>query len=317
MQAWRASQPGAPVPVTLPTLRAAHADYCRAKNIKASSQQRYESLFRTHFGDWQDRPVSDMGLPEFTAHCQGFAQTKGAALVELGRGVVDALIKYVNAMHGLSLDSPFTKLAAVGMLPARAQPRARVLQEADLPAWRAAVDQLGEPQRDFLLMTLCTGLRRNECRDLRRGQIDLVAGVLCVLVTKNRKPHSLPVTPMMREVLERRCTGLQDDDELFAGVSADHLSDMAARAGSPRFMLHDLRKLVATVGELLKVGDAVLRRILNHTAAQSDVLHRHYVGLSEADVAVAMVRIQEALIGLMRDARQGGREGACAPAGAA
>ncbi len=73
---------------------------------------------------------------------------------------------------------------------------------------------------------------------------------------------------------------------------------------SSRFMLHDLRKLVATVGEKLGLSSAVLRRILNHTAPKSDVLHRHYVSLGVNDVAIAMVQIQEALSGLMADARQ-------------
>ena len=79
---------------------------------------------------------------------------------------------------------------------------------------------------------------------------------------------------------------------------------MAMRLGSPRFMLHDLRKLVATVGEKLGLGDAVLRRILNHTAPKGDVLHRHYVGLNEGDVAAGLVRIQTALVGMMMDGRQ-------------
>ena len=69
--------------------------------------------------------------------------------------------------------------------------------------------------------------------------------------------------------------------------------------------MHDLRKLLATVGEKLGLGDAVLRRILNHTAPKTDVLHRHYVGLNDADVAGGMVQIQEALTGLMRGPRQG------------
>ena len=98
-------------------------------------------------------------------------------MVEVARGLWGALIKYLNAVHGLELDSPFAKLAAVGLMPERAQPRARVLQERDLPAWRAALDKLGERQRDFLLLTLYTGLRRNECRELQRQQIDLAKGV--------------------------------------------------------------------------------------------------------------------------------------------
>lgn len=284
--------PNRPAPPDLPTMREALAVYCEAKSIKASSRKRYDSLMRTHFGDWLDRSVSDVDNRAFAEHCHAFAQTKGAALVEVGRGIVTALIKYINAVHGLTLDSPFNRLAAAGLLPDRAQPRVRVLQEADLPAWKVAVDKLGEKQRDFLMLALYTGLRRNECRELQRQQIDLAKGDLSIPDTKNGKPHSLPITPLMRKILERRCKGLDDQDELFAGVSAEHLSNMAMRAGSPRFMLHDLRKLVATVGERLGLSSAVMRRILNHTAPKTDVLHRHYVGLGIADVADGLTRIQ-------------------------
>ncbi len=157
--------PSKAVPAALPTLREAYADYCLAKKIKASSQKRYDSFFRTHFGDWLDRSVGDMAHGAFRERCHEFAQTKGAALVELGRGVVGALVKYVNAVHGLALVSPFVQLAAAGLLPEHSKPRARVLQESELPAWKVAVDQLGERQRDFLMLTLYTGLRRNEVRD--------------------------------------------------------------------------------------------------------------------------------------------------------
>ncbi len=127
----RPSRP--PAPLALPTLRAVLSDYCGAKSIKASSQQRYESFFRTHFDEWLERPVSDMGSLVFTEHCQAFAQTKGAALVELGRGVVGALIRYVNVMHDQALVSPFVKLAAAGMMPDRAQPRARAPMATQIP----------------------------------------------------------------------------------------------------------------------------------------------------------------------------------------
>lgn len=69
----------------------------------------------------------------------------------------------------------------------------------------------------------------NECRELLRKQIDLASGVLSIPETKNGRPHSLPITPLMREILERRCSRLGPDDELFAGVSAEHLYNMAMR----------------------------------------------------------------------------------------
>ena len=101
---------------------------------------------------------------------------------------------------------------------------------------------------------------------------------------------------MMREILARRSLGLEAEDEIFKGVSAEHLWAMAMRVGAPRFMLHDLRKMFATVGKKVGLDDAVLRRILNHTAPKTDVLNRHYVGLTEQDVSSALVRVQTELV---------------------
>lgn len=279
----------------LPTLLELIPEYCAAKKLKASSLKRYGSIIRTHFAPWMDQPVSALTGAAFSEHCHHFAQNTGNALVEVGRGLVGALLRYVNAVYGLSLDNPFNKLAAAGLMPERTKPRARLLREADLPAWRAALDKIGERQRDYLLLLLYTGLRRDEGHNLTPADITFNAGVLSVADTKNGKPHSLPITPMMDDILRRRCAGLADADRLFKGVSKEHVYSMAIRQGAPRFMLHDLRKMLATTGERLKVGDAVLRRILNHTAPKSDTLHKHYVSLGVEDVRPALMIIQSEL----------------------
>ena len=49
--------------------------------------------------------------------------------------------------------------------------------------------------------------------------------------------------------------------------------------------------------EKLGISDAVLRRILNHAARKTDVLHRHYVGLSEGDVVNGLRQIQRRWLG--------------------
>lgn len=292
-------QPSRKVPQDLPTLREAYIAYCKTKGIKPSSQRRYESFYRTHFGPWLDQPVDHMGHGAFAEHCHDFAQNTGKSLVELGRGVIGAVIKYVNAVYGLNIQSPFVRLGAAGLLPERTQPRARVLQESELPQWREAVDKLGQRQRDYLYLVLYTGLRRNEARDLRSTDVDLTEGVISVPETKTGRPHTLPITERMKAILERRCSDLDPEDLLFNGVSADHMWEMAIRHGAPRFMLHDLRKMVATVGQKLGLGDAVLRRILNHTAPKTDVLNRHYVGLTDDDVYAGLECIQNELDKLM------------------
>ena len=64
----------------------------------------------------------------------------------------------------------------------------------------------------------------------------------------------------MVAILERRYAGLQPSDELFKGGADGYLSKMADLVRTPAFILHDLHNLLATVGERLDVGDAVLRR---------------------------------------------------------
>jgi integrase len=283
----------------LPTLWDVLPEYCQAKKLKPASLKRYKSIIRTHFAPWQDQSVSALTGAAFSEHCHHFAQNTGAALVEVGRGVIGALVRYLNAVHGLSLESPFNKLAAAGLMPERSKPRARVLREDQLPQWREAVDKIGEKQRDYLLLLLYTGLRRDEGINLTRGAIDFIGGVITIPDTKNGRPHSLPITPLMEEILHRRCEGLEDADRLFKGVSKEHVFAMAIRQGAPRFMLHDLRKLVATTGERLKLTDSTLRRILNHTAPKSDVLHSTYVSLNTEDVLPALVMIQNELCGMM------------------
>jgi len=66
------------VVAVLPTLRLALMDYYLAKKIKASSQKRYESLMRTHFGEWFEESVSELGGLAFAAHCRAFANSKGS-----------------------------------------------------------------------------------------------------------------------------------------------------------------------------------------------------------------------------------------------
>ncbi|MCP3725411.1 tyrosine-type recombinase/integrase [Paraburkholderia sp. CNPSo 3272] len=286
----------APVRPRLPTLRQLLTEYAKAKRVKASSLARYDSVLRTHFADWMDRPVSALKDSAFATHCHEFAQSKGAAVVDLGRGIVGSMLRYLGAVHGVEVPSPFVRLSHAGLMPERPKPRGRTLAEADLKAWFVAVDSLPAVQRDYLRLLLLTGLRKNEGTGIRRRDVDFTADTLLIPETKGKRPHSLPITPLIREVLERRCESLDATDRLFDGLSADHVTEMAMRAGAPDFTLHDLRKLLASVAARQGVSDAILRRILGHAAKRGDVLHRHYVSLDARDVADALEHIQAALL---------------------
>jgi len=292
-------------PRALPTLREVLPEYAKAKGLKASSLIRYESMLRTHFKTWFDASVLTLDSREFKEHCQAFASTRGNSIVEVGRGIIGSIVKYLNAVHGLSLISPFDALAAAGLLPERAKPRNRKLQEEDLHLWHQSICKLPEMQRDYLMLIAMTGLRKEECKNIQVNRIDFDEMVLHILDTKNGDAHSLPITQPMNNILSRRSKGLKDTDYIFEGMSSEHIAEMAQRAGAPDFMLHDLRKMLATKGSQLGYGDAVMRRILNHRAKRSDTLHRHYISLGVRDIQEPLHSIQEALLSRMREDSQG------------
>lgn len=165
MRAYRAGRiPSRAQPTVLPTPREPLFTCGEAKGLKASSCTRYDSLFRMHFGDWLDRSADALVSSAFPEHRAAFASSKGNPLVEVGRGVMTALIPYVNALHGVHLKAPFTRVTGAELLPARAKPRARVLQEVDLPKGFAAVESLPAKPRDCLVLAFLSGLRHNEAR---------------------------------------------------------------------------------------------------------------------------------------------------------
>lgn len=275
--------------------------YIKDKGLKSATQKRYDSMMRSHFTDWYERPVNELTSTEFAKHCHQFVQTQTVSVTEMGRAFIGAITKYINAIYGLNIVSPFHRLAAAGLMTEKVQPRKRKLQEDDLPTWYQAVTQLPEKQNDALMFLAMTGLRRNEGMLMKREQVDFDKGRFHIPETKTGRPHSLPITPILEVILKRRCEALQAGDLLFEGVSGEHLADMAKRQGAPSFMLHDLRKLLATVGERLQAPESILRRILNHTSKRSDTLYRHYVSIELSDISAPLQQIQAALIAMMQN----------------
>jgi len=202
-------------------------------------------------------------------------------------------LQVLQGSFSLDLASPFDGLASAGLMPARAKPRSRVLDEDQLPQWYQAIQHLGERHKCYLMLLLLTGLRKNEARNLKCSDVDFSQKFILIRETKSGRQHSLPLSIHLERLLAPICLKLEPLDELFHGVSADHVSKMAQRQGSPRFLLHDFRKIIATTGQRIGLSDAVMRRVLNHAPPRSDVMHRHYVELNISDISAPLERIQD------------------------
>lgn len=142
--------------------------------------------------------------------------------------------------------------------------------------WYEALDQLqNRTLRDYLLLILLSGLRRQEAATLKWDQIDLAAKTMKVLDTKNHEPYTLPLPDFLYELLQQRKQN-QTNEYVFNGTgAAGHIIEprkqMAHVINSTgiHFTVHDLRRTFITIAESLDIPAYALKRLMNHKTSNN------------------------------------------------
>ena len=149
--------------------------------------------------------------------------------------------------------------------PAKEKSRERVLEDAELKlTWKAA-DAAGGAAGALVKLLILSGARRNEMTELARDEIGADAIELSSDRTKNGLPHTIPITPMIRTVLDALPdTGkfvLNGTDRPFG----DHSGAKARVTPAIRpWTLHDLRRSFASGLQRLGVAPHIVELALNH-----------------------------------------------------
>lgn len=149
--------------------------------------------------------------------------------------------------------------------PAKERSRDRVLDDAELKLTWEAADAEGGPAGILVKLLMLTGARRNEITELARDEIKAEAIELSGERTKNGMPHSIPLTAMMRRVLETLPrTGkfvINGTDRPFG----DHSGAKKKIAPDVKpWTLHDLRRSFASGLQRLGVAPHIVELALNH-----------------------------------------------------
>jgi len=206
--------------------------------------------------------------------------------------------------------------------------RTTVLSPDDLKAWVPAVLALsetperpagkgkelprlrhGEVFRDLLLFLALTGCRRGEAMQLRLQDVNLDEGSVTFPDTKNRRDHRLPLTPYLRELLERRLHQGHGKALVFSspfdGAPTRNLRHALARVQTVtglQFSPHDLRRLAASSLERLAVPVYTIKAVLNHLPGSNDVTGG-YVQVDEAMKRDALTKLETFILGFAAGAR--------------
>jgi integrase len=185
----------------------------------------------------------------------------------------------VRAMFAWCVDKDILSASPCAGLRPPGEPRFRdrVLTDAELVrVWRAA-DVIGHPYGPQLKLLILTGCRRAEIADLRWSEVDIEGRMIRLPRErcKNDTAHEVPLSDQARAVLE----SISGKSELVfpsangrtssakfsrAKTSLDAAIAADGGAAMPAWVIHDIRRTVASGLARLGINLPVIERILNH-----------------------------------------------------
>jgi integrase len=148
---------------------------------------------------------------------------------------------------------------------------------------------------DIVKVLLLTGQRATEIADLRWDEIANGLVKLQAHRTKNRRPHTIPMSTTVRAILEAR---QQNGREHIFGIGQRGFSGWSkakARLDEvikiPQWRIHDLRRTCATGMGELGVFPHVIESVLNHVSGtRSGVAGLYNKAAHETEKAEALQR---------------------------
>jgi integrase len=234
------------------------------------------------FADWRNRALVDI-TKEMVASRHRKAGQSSQAQANLAMRFLRAIFNFAAGKYSDSRGRPLiTDNPVKGLSQTKAwyrvARRKTVIKPHELAPWYEAVikiknDPSGakrETVRDYLLLLLFTGLRRQEAATLRRANVDLKAKTLTVLDTKNHEDHTLPLSDFLCSLMASRLAAI-NGDYVFPGtgkggylVEPRKQIERVIKASGIDFTLHDLRRTFSTIAESLDIPAYAIKRLLNH-----------------------------------------------------
>jgi integrase len=300
------------------TLAELFNQYKSARTLRPKTITIYDAALRRCFPDWLNKPITEVTKDMVQKRHDEISNKngprgKGEAQANQAMRVLRSLINYASSVYEdskgrpLIVENPVRRLSQAKLWN-RNKRRTDFIQKADLKPWFTEVLKLENTKvRDFLLVCLLTGMRRNEVAQLKWTDVDLKSKLLRIPAdrTKNYDEHQLPLSDYLEELLTRRSKeneALEKKSEyVFSGKGkTGHLVEpkesvkIVVKDSKVKFMVHGLRRTFLTVGESLDIPHYTLKRLANHRV-NGDVTGG-YIQLTVDRLREPMQRITDAIL---------------------
>jgi integrase len=219
-----------------------------------------------------DRVTDALGAKDIRAVTQHDAQAIVDGAMKRGESARNTTYKCLKAFFAwaagrVGVESPCAKIER----PSKDRTRDRYLDDDEIRVLWTAADAAGGVPAALCKLLLLTGCRRNEVTHLERSEVKGASIELPGERTKNGRPHSVPITPMIRAVLD---TLPKSGKFALTGAAKGVGGHAKARKKikTPtlaHWRFHDLRRTFASGLARLGVPIQVTERCLNHVSGVS------------------------------------------------
>lgn len=259
-----------------PTLLDAWLEYRRMRNLKPRTERDYSKRLK-QLDEWWDIPITQI-TEQQVAEKHREISLRSQSHANLVFKVLRAVLNYARIAYKTSERKPLLEINPVGTLSERRawnRPKRRrtVISKIQLEDWFRGVYALDSAVvRDYLIVMILTGLRREEGAALQWGNVNLTAKTLRIVNPKNHEDHILPLTNKVYGILQARHYGRRSDNPfVFPGrVAGESLKSMekscdnvTARTGV-EFCIQDLRRTFSSMARTHGIDKDIIKLLLNH-----------------------------------------------------
>jgi integrase len=173
----------------------------------------------------------------------------------------------------------------------RETPRMRFITDDELPALFTALDAEPNPHaRAAVELALLTGCRRGELEGLQWSNVDLSGRMLRLGITKNGKPHHVPLSTRASEVLAGLPRFVGNPHVFPSATAPKKALDISGawqrireRAGLSDVSFHDLRRSAGSHMASAGVGLGVIGAMLNHASTSTTAIYARITNTAVRD----------------------------------
>jgi len=242
--------------------------YRRQKTV-----QEYDRQFQVYLKRWHKRKLSALNQRDIQALHGQIGKDHGHYLANRVLALLKVMFNKAKAWGLYTGDNP-----AVGVERFSERSRERFLHGEELQRFVMALnEESNTTARDCLWLCLLTGARRSNVQAMAWKDISFERAEWRIPDTKNRKPHTVPLTGRAMEIVAQRYKNKEHPTWVFPGSGqSGHIVELKSvwarllkRAEIDDLRIHDLRRTIGSWQAMTGASILVIGKSLNQTTSSA------------------------------------------------